>query len=130
MMLPALPLDDLIGRTFYIEGAPWTFRYDRTRGRFALERLAPSMELAHALALIAAGALLWSPPERFEPLRPDIAIEEVQTHIALLDAYRRSPSFLDSRDPALPVRVDARITESRAWLTRRALRSGDGPAMS
>jgi hypothetical protein len=128
-MLPDLPLDDLIGRTFYIEGAPWTFRYDRARGRFALERLAPTMELAHALALIAAGALLWSPPERFEPLRPDVAIEEVQTHLALLDAYRRSPSFLDAKDWTLPARVDARIAESRAWLTRRALRSGDGPAV-
>ena len=124
-MLPALPLDDLIGRTFYIEGAPWIFRYDRVRMRFGLERIAPSMELGQALALIAAGVLLWSPPERFEPLRPDIAIEEVQTHLALLDAYRRSPAFLDARDWTIPARVDARIAESRAWLTRRALSSGE-----
>ena len=53
--------------------------------------------------------------------------EAVQQHVALLDAFRRSPLFADSKDWALPARIDARISESRAWLTRRALRSGEGP---
>jgi hypothetical protein len=127
-MLPALPLDDLIGRNFFIEGAPWRFVYVKSRGRFELERLAASIELELALEQIAAGKLLWTPPEKFEALRADLAIEEVQKHLALLDAYRRSPSFTESKDWRLPARVDARITESRAWLTRRALRSGEGPA--
>lgn len=127
-MLPALPLDDLIGRTFFIEGAPWRYLYDRERRQFALKRLAPSIEFERALELIASGELLWAPPERFEPLRPEVEIGAVQRHIALLDAFRRSPAFADSRDWTLPARIDARISESRAWLTRRALRSGEGPA--
>lgn len=127
-MLPALPLDDLIGQHFFIEGAPWRYVYDRQQRRFALRRLAPSIEFERALELIASGDLLWSPPEEFESLRPDAPIEAVQQHIALLDAFRRSPLFADSRDWALPARIDARISESRAWLTRRALRSGEGPA--
>ncbi|HET7186555.1 MAG TPA: hypothetical protein VFI52_00310 [Gemmatimonadaceae bacterium] len=127
-MLPALPLDDLIGRTFFIEGAPWRYLYDRERRRFALKRLAPSIEFERALELIASGELLWTPPERFEALRPEVEIGTVQRHIALLDAFRRSPAFADSKDWALPARIDARISESRAWLTRRALRSGEGPA--
>jgi hypothetical protein len=126
-MLPALPLDDLIGRIFFIEGAPWRFTYVKARRRFALQRLAPSIDFDVALDLIASGEMLWTPPEKFEVLRPDLAIEEVQQHLALLDAYRRSPSYTDARERALPARVDARITESRAWLTRRALRSGEGP---
>jgi hypothetical protein len=126
-MLPALPLDDLIGRTFFIEGAPWRYLYDRERRQFALKRLAPAIEFERALELIASGELLWTPPERFEPLRAEVEIGTVQRHIALLDAFRRSPAFADSKDWALPARIDARISESRAWLTRRALRSGEGP---
>ena len=126
-MLPALPLDDLIGRHFFIEGAPWRYLYDKQLRRFALKRLAPSIEFERALELIAAGELLWAPPEEFESLHPDTSIEAVQQHVALLDAFRRSPLFADSRDWALPARIDARISESRAWLTRRALRPGEGP---
>jgi|1186.fasta_scaffold1186122_2 hypothetical protein len=129
-MLPALPLDDLIGQTFFIEGAPWRYLYDGQARRFALKRLAPSIEFERALELIASGELLWAPPEEFESLRPDVSVEAVQRHIALLDAFRRSPLFADSKDWALPARIDARISESRAWLTRRALRPGEGPASS
>jgi hypothetical protein len=129
-MLSATPLDDLIGQTFYIEGAPWRYLYNKELGRFALKRLAPSIEFEHALALIASGELLWTPPEQFESLRADVTIEAVQKHLALLDAFRRSPSYVDSKEWALPARIDARISESRAWLTRRALRSGEGPTSS
>jgi hypothetical protein len=127
-MLPAIPLDDLIGQTFFIEGAPWRYLYNKELRRFSLKRLAPSIEFERALELIASGVLLWTPPEKFESLRADVTIDEVQKHLALLDAFRRSPSFVDSKDWALPARIDARISESRAWLTRRALRSGEGPA--
>jgi hypothetical protein len=129
-MLPALPLDDLIGQHFFIEGAPWRYVYDAQLRRFALKRLAPSIEFERALELIAAGEMLWAPPEEFESLRPDISIEAVQQHVALLDAFRRSPLFAESKDWALPARIDARISESRAWLTRRALRPGEGPPAS
>jgi hypothetical protein len=125
-MLPALPLDDLIGRTFFIEGAPWRFTYVKAQQRFALQRLAPSIDFDVALDLIANGEMLWTPPEKFEALRHDLLIEEVQQHLALLDAYRRSPSYTDARDWALAARVDTRITESRTWLTRRALAAGEG----
>lgn len=125
-MLPAIPLDDLIGQTFYIEGAPWRYLYNKELRRFALKRLAPSIELERALELIASGELLWVPPEQFEPLRGDVTIEAVQRHLVLLDAFRRSPSYVEAKDWALPARIDARISESRAWLTRRALTSGEG----
>jgi hypothetical protein len=126
-MLPALPLDDLIGKTFFIEGATWRYQYHKTLRRFALRRLSPSIELERALQQIASGELLWTPPEQFESLRADVTVEAVQQHLALLDAFRRSPAFGEVRDWALPARIDARIAESRAWLMRRALTSGDGP---
>ncbi len=121
------PLDDLIGQTFFIEGAPWRYLYNKELRRFALWRLAPSIEFERALELIASGQMLWTPPEQFESLRGDVTIEAVQKHLALLDAFRRSPSYADAKDWSLPARIDARISESRAWLTRRALTSGDGP---
>jgi hypothetical protein len=127
-MLPAIPLDDLIGQTFFIEGAPWRYLYSRERRRFALKRIAPTIEFEHALGQIESGEMLWAPPEQFESLRAGVAIETVQRHLAVLDAFRRSPSYVDARDWALPARIDARISECRTWLTRRALRSGEGPA--
>jgi hypothetical protein len=125
-MLPATPLDDLIGTTYFIEGAPWRYLYNNELRRFALRRIAPSIEFELALELIVSGELLWTPPEQFEPLRGDVTIEVVQKHLALLDAFRRSPAYVDSKDWALPARIDARISESRTWLTRRALTSGEG----
>lgn len=124
-MFSALPLDDLIGRTFYIDGASWRYVYNKALARFALRRTADTIDFNQAIELIASGEMLWTPPEQFDPLRPDVSVDAVQKHIALLDAFRRSPSCADARDWTLPSRVDARLSESRAWLTRRAPMSGE-----
>lgn len=120
-----LPLDDIVGQTFYIDGAPWRVAYNKALRRFALKRLAPEIALERALELIASGELLWNPPEQFEPLEPDAPVETVQRHVSLLDAFRRSPTCAASTDWVLRARIDARLVESRAWLAGRALGSGD-----
>lgn len=121
-----LPLDDLLGKTYYIDGAPWRVIYNREIQRVALRRVAPEIAFDVALERIASGALLWNPPERFEPLGSDDAFEAVQRHLALLDAFRQSPTFLHSNDWELQSRLSERQRECRAWLARRALTSGDG----
>jgi hypothetical protein len=120
-----LPLDDQIGRTFYIDGAPWRLVYTPAVRAFALRRVAPEIAFERAVELIASGELLWNPPGQFEALRPDSAVDAVRRHVALLDAFRRSPLCADSNDWALLARIDARLADGRSWLARRALTSGD-----
>lgn len=120
-----IPLDDEIGRTFYIDGAPWRLVYNRGIRYFALQRVAPAIDLDRALELIASGELLWNPPEQFDALRSDASVEDVRQHVALLDAFRRSPVCADSTDWALLARIDMRLADARSWLARRALTSGD-----
>jgi hypothetical protein len=124
-MFSDLPLDDLIGQTFYIDGAVWRYLYNKGIRRFALKRVEPEIAFERALELISTGELLWNPPERFEKLGPDASMESVQQRVAILEAFRRSPACIDSTDWAMRARVDAQLTESRNWLTRRALPSGD-----
>jgi hypothetical protein len=124
-MPEALPLDDLIGRTYYIDGALWRYLYNEGIRRFALRRTMPEIPFAHALQLIATGKVLWTPPERFEPIKPGMPMETIQQRVALLDAFRRSPSCVESTDWSMRARVDELLSESRSWLTRRALMPGD-----
>jgi hypothetical protein len=124
-MTSQLPLDDELGQTFYIAGAPWRLMYNKTLRGFALRRLAPSMPFELALEQIASGALRWDPPTRFEPLRPETSVAIVQHQVALLDAFRRSPMRAGTSDWELLARIDARIADARSWLARRALPSGD-----
>jgi hypothetical protein len=119
------PLDDLIGRSFYIDGAPWRLAYNRAVRAFALRRVASEIPLDEALEQIAAGELLWNPPDQFEPLGPDVAVAVVQQHIALLNAFSRSLARVESTNWALRARIDERLAEARSWLARRALKSGD-----
>jgi hypothetical protein len=124
-MFSALPLDDLIGQTFYIDGAVWRYLYNKSIRRFALKRVDPDIPFERALELISSGELLWNPPERFEKLGPDVSMERVQQRVAILEAFRRSSACVDSTDWEMRARVDAQLAESRNWLTRRALMSGD-----
>jgi len=120
-----LPLDDLIGRSFYIDGAPWSLAYNRAVRAFALRRVAPEIPFDAALEQIAAGELIWNPPDEFEPLGPDAAVAVVQRDIALLDALRRSLARVESTNWPLRARIEERLAEARSWLGRRALKSGD-----
>ncbi len=124
-MLSPLPLDDLIGQCFYIDGAVWQYLYNKSIRRFALRRVEADIPFERALEQIASGELLWNPPERFDRLAPDAPLDLVQQRVALLDAFRRSPACVDSTDWAMRARIDATLTESRNWLTRRALTSGE-----
>jgi hypothetical protein len=123
-MSSRIPLDDALGQTFYMDEAPWRLAYDHQLRRFVYRRIAPSIDFDRALELIESGAILWMPPERFEPLTPDASLASVQRHIALLDAFRRSPTCASSPDWSLRTRIDERLVESRAWLAGRTLGSG------
>jgi hypothetical protein len=127
-MLSPLPLDDLIGQSFYIDGAVWRYLYNNSIRRFALRRTDTEITFEQAVEQIAMGELLWNPPERFARLSSTAPLELVQQRVALLEAFRRSPACMDSTDWAMRGRVDAQLTESRNWLTRRALTSGDSAA--
>jgi hypothetical protein len=120
-----LPLDDRIGQTYYIQGAPWRYLYNKSIGRFALRRVAPIMAFDDAVKQIASGELLWHPPQHFERLRQDSSFDIVQKRLALLQALRSSPSYVESTDWELRTRVEMQIAEARAWLSRRAITSGD-----
>ena len=124
-MLPKLPLDDEIGRTFYVNGAPWRLVYDPAIRGVALQRLATEIPFARAVELIASGELLWNPFVHFVPLGPGMSMEAVQRHVALLGAFRRSPTCIDSTDWRVLARIDERLAETRTWLARRALTSGE-----
>jgi hypothetical protein len=124
-MLSPLPLDDLIGQSFYIDGAVWRYLYNKSIRRFALRRTDTDIAFEQAIELIATGELLWNPPERFARLSASVPLQIVQQRVALLEAFRRSPGCIDSTDWAMRARIDAQLTESRNWLTRRALTSGD-----
>ena len=127
-MLSPLPLDDLIGQSFYIDGAVWRYLYNKSIRRFALRRTDTEITFEQAVEQIATGELLWNPPERFTRLSSTAPLEIVQQRVALLEAFRRSPGCVDSTDWAMRARIDAQLTESRNWLTRRALTSGDAAA--
>jgi hypothetical protein len=126
-MFPKLPLDDEIGRTFYINGAPWRLSYNPAIRGVALRRLSTEIPFARVLELIASGELLWNPFEHFVPLGPGMSLEAVQRHIALLGAFRRSPTCIDATDWRVLARIDERLAETRTWLARRALTSGEVP---
>jgi hypothetical protein len=124
-MLPKLPLDDEIGRTFYINCAAWRLVYNPEIRGVALRRIATELPFARALELIASGELLWNPFEHFVPLGSGMSLEAVQRHIALLGAFRRSPTCIESTDWRVLARIDERLAETRTWLARRALASGE-----
>ena len=126
-MPSTLPLDDAIGRTHYIGGGTWRLAYNREIRRFALKPIALDIPFGEALERIASGELLWQPPQRFDPLDRDLSVDTVQKHVALLGAFRRSPGCIEANDWQLVVRIDARLADCRAWLTRRALAAGESP---
>jgi hypothetical protein len=124
-MYSALPLDDRIGKTFYINDSLWRLAYERSIGRFALRRVNAEITLERAVELVASGELLWDPLEYFEAPTPDTSVAAVQKYVALLGAFLHSPFGTEMSDWALRARLDARLTVYRTWLTRRALKAGD-----
>lgn len=124
------PLDDEIGRTYYINDAPWRLVYIAAIRGVALRRLATEIPFEEAVERIAAGSLHWDPFEHAEPFGRRATLETVQRYVALLGAFRRSPTCLNATDWTLLARVDERLADSRTWLARRALTSGDVPGDS
>jgi hypothetical protein len=124
-MHSAIPLDDLIGQTFYIDGALWRYLYNENLHRFALRRTVARLPFEHALDLIASGEVLWTPPDRVELPSADLSTETVQERIALMEAYRKSPVGMDSTDWTTHSVIDEQLTLFRNWLARRTLTSGE-----
>jgi hypothetical protein len=120
----ATPLDDLIGQTFYIDGALWRYLYNENLRRFALRRTVSRLPLDRAVELIASGEVLWTPPDRVEPLAADLSTETVQERIALMEAFRKSPAGVDSTDWTTRAVIEEQLTLFRNWLARRTLTSG------
>jgi hypothetical protein len=126
-MLRKPPLDDEIGRTYYINGAPWRLVYNPAIRGVALRRLEADIPFARALELIASGELHWDPFQHTDPFGRRATLETVQRYVALLGAFRRSPTCINATDWTLLARIDERLGDSRTWLARRALTSGDAP---
>jgi hypothetical protein len=129
-MLLKPPLDDEIGRTYYINDAPWRLVYIRSIRGVALRRLPHEIPFEQALELIGAGALHWDPFQQADPFGRRATLESVQRYVALLGAFRRSPTCINATDWTLVARIDERLADSRTWLARRALTSGDGGSSS
>jgi hypothetical protein len=119
-----LPLDDQLNHLFYVHGAIGRLVWDWPLGRCVLRREAIHLDFNQAITLIAAGELLWSPPDSFESLDEDSSPEDVQQEDALLYAFLRSPLGLRV-SWRMRRRLAARLNDDRAWLARRALTSGD-----
>jgi hypothetical protein len=101
--------------------------YERRRvvSRTALRRTVPNFPADLAAELIVSGEVLWAPPERFDRPHPTDSIESVRQRVTLLEAYRQSPTCIESSDWTERARIDAALIVLRHWLTRRALSAGD-----
>jgi hypothetical protein len=120
-----IPLDDRIGRTFYVGGSLWKYLYDTGKHRFAMRRTVSDVPLSLALDLIASGEVLWSPPARFARLGAKDSLDSVRHRVALLEAFRQSPACVESTDWMMRTRIDAQLVVLRQWLNRQALPSGE-----
>jgi hypothetical protein len=124
-MFSHLPLDDQLNRVFYMEGGLWRLVYAKALGRCVLRREAVHIEFDHAVTLIEAGKLLWTPPEDFECLDVSTSTDAVQQEHALLCAFLRSPAGRRISHWGMRTRLETRLNDDRAWLARRALTLGD-----
>lgn len=124
-MFSHLPLDDQLNRLFYIDGAISRLVYDNELGRCVLRQEAQHLELDHALTLIAAGELLWNPPDSFEHLDVTTSLDAVRQEQDMLCAFLRSPAGRRLSHWGMRTRLEERITDVQAWLAQRALTGGD-----
>jgi hypothetical protein len=124
-MFSHLPLDDRLNRVFYIEGGLWRLVYAAAWGQCVLRREALHIDFDHAVALITAGELLWTPPDSFEHLGVGTSLDTVQQEHALLGAFLRSPAGRGIAGWELRTRLESRLNDDRAWLARRALALDD-----
>jgi hypothetical protein len=124
-MFSHLPLDDQLNLLFYIDGAIWRLVYTRALGRCVLRQEALHIAFDHAVTLIAAGELLWNPPEDFDRLGSDTSLDAVQQEQVLLCAFLRSPAARRISHTGMRARLEERIIDVQAWLAHRALTGGD-----
>ena len=126
-MYSHLPLDDQLNRVFYFEDALWRLVYAPALGRCVLRREAPYVAIEEAVAQVAAGELLWAPPESFEQLGARTLPETVQQEHDLLCAFLRSPAGRRLPRWGMRTRLEGRISDDRTWLMRRAHIRGEAP---
>ena len=124
-MFSLLPLDDHLNRIFYVDGALCRLVYSSLLGRCVLRQEASHIEFEHAVSLIAAGELLWNPPDEFERLTADTPLEAVQQEHGLLCAFLRSPAGHRIMSWKSRRWIESRINEDRDWAARRMLARRD-----
>jgi hypothetical protein len=119
-MFSHLPLDDQLNRPFHIDGAIWRLVYDKALGHCALRRVAEHIDFDHAVTLIAAGELLWNPPQSFERLNDSTSLDAVRREPELLCAFLRSPIGRRHPNRSMLKRLEERIIDVQTWLAHRA----------
>jgi hypothetical protein len=124
-MFSHLPLDDQLNRVFYVDGALCRLVYDQPLGRCVLRREAAHIDFDHAVTLITAGELLWTPPARFERFDAGTSADAVRQEQALLCAFLRSPAGRRISHREMRTRLETRLNDDRAWLVRRAFTMDD-----
>jgi hypothetical protein len=124
-MLTHLPLDDELNRRFYVEEGLWRLVWANSLGRCVLRREVVHIELVDIVARIAAGEVLWAPPEHFDPLNDDTPIDVVQREHLLLRAFLCSPAGQRITRWTMRRRLELRSSDTQDWLERRTLARGD-----
>jgi hypothetical protein len=126
-MLTHIPLDDQLNCLFYLDRGLWRLVYAPARRSCVYRREAVYLDVDRAAQFIVSGALLWTPPDGFEPHGPTTSRTEVQHEQLLLTAFLGSPFGLRvGRD--LRARLELRIMDDRAWLMQQTIGSRDNDA--
>jgi hypothetical protein len=120
-MFSLLPLDDRLNQLFYVDGSLCRLVYSAPLGRCVLLQEAPRISFHRAVSLIAAGEVLWNPPEVFERLDSDTPLEVVQQEHELLSAFLRSPAGQRITSWTARRWLMSRLKEHRDWAARRVL---------
>ena len=119
-MLTHIPLDDRLNRLYYVDGALCRLVYSRDQRRCVLRKESPHIAFEYAATLIAAGDLLWSPPDQFDRLDVECVPEAVRHERALINAFLRSPAGRRLPGRAIRRNLEDRIADDTAWLIRHA----------
>ena len=129
-MLSHLPLDDELNHRFYMEDGLWRLVWANTLGRCVLRREVVHIDVDEAAVKIASGEVLWVPPQHFAALGTDTPVDAVRREHLLLNAFLCSPAAEGIKKWMVRRRLQARTSDTRDWLARRALTRGDADSTS
>ena len=124
-MLSYMPLDDALNCLFYVDDGTWRLIWTKAIGRCVLRRESIHIPFFDAVTKIGKGELLWTPPDRFQPLDGDSSVDAVQREVILLDAFLRSPTGQRMTRWTERQRLELRAGDLRDWLASRTLTRDD-----